>query len=197
RPARARRRAAARSRRPGPRGAPPAQRAACRCRPRATAVASELRARRMRVAGSLALRRSRRPRRDGPRFPRPPRARDRAAHHPTRECARLRSTERGPRGDASIRGLATMTARAATVTRALGERRGVNRFGWAYAPLDEALARAVVDLSGRSYADVTLGLRREAIGGLACENVPHILRSLAAAGRFTLHVDVLKGENDH
>jgi len=81
--------------------------------------------------------------------------------------------------------------------RALGERRGVNRFGWAYAPLDEALARAVVDLSGRSYADVTLGLRREAIGGLACENIPHILRSLAAAGRFTLHVDVLKGENDH
>src|SRR6059036_3015179 len=69
--------------------------------------------------------------------------------------------------------------------RALGERRGVNRFGWAYAPLDEALARAVIDLS------------REAIGGLACENIPHILRSLAAAGRLTLHVDVLKGENDH
>jgi len=83
------------------------------------------------------------------------------------------------------------------VDRALGERRGVNRFGWAYAPLDEALARAVVDLSGRSYADVTLGLTREAIGGLACENIPHILRSFATAGRLTLHVDVLKGENDH
>ena len=81
--------------------------------------------------------------------------------------------------------------------RALGERRGVNRFGWAYAPLDEALARAVVDLSGRSYADVALGLSREAIGGLACENIPHVLRSLAAAARLTLHVDVLKGENDH
>src|SRR6266513_4571774 len=81
--------------------------------------------------------------------------------------------------------------------RALGERRGVNRFGWAYVPLDEALARAVVDLSGRSYADVTLDLSRETIGGLACENIPHILRSLAATGRLTLHVDVLKGENDH
>src|SRR2546429_6062058 len=57
--------------------------------------------------------------------------------------------------------------------RALGERRGVNRFGWAYAPLDEALARAVVDLSGRSYADVTLGLRRGAIGGLAGGHIPH------------------------
>ncbi len=81
--------------------------------------------------------------------------------------------------------------------RALGERRGVERFGWAYAPLDEALALAVVDLSGRPFADVTLDLRREAIGGLACENVPHVLRSLAAAARLTLHVTVLKGENDH
>jgi len=81
--------------------------------------------------------------------------------------------------------------------RALGERRGIARFGWAYAPLDESLARAVVDLSGRAFADVSLGLHRESIGGLACENVPHVLRSLAAAGRLTLHVEVLKGENDH
>ena len=81
--------------------------------------------------------------------------------------------------------------------RALGERRGVNRFGWALAPLDEALARAVVDLSGRPFSDVALGLQREGIGGLACENVAHFLRSLATAGRMTLHVDVLKGENDH
>jgi imidazoleglycerol-phosphate dehydratase len=81
--------------------------------------------------------------------------------------------------------------------RALGERRGVSRFGWALVPLDEALARAVVDLSGRPFSDVALGLRREALGGLACENMAHVLRSLAAAGRLTLHVDVLKGENDH
>lgn len=81
--------------------------------------------------------------------------------------------------------------------RALGERRGVNRFGWALAPLDEALARAVVDLSGRPFADVTLDLQRETIGELACENIPHVLRSLATAARITLHVDVLKGENDH
>jgi imidazoleglycerol-phosphate dehydratase len=81
--------------------------------------------------------------------------------------------------------------------QALGERRGVNRFGWAYAPLDEALARAAVDLSGRPHAEVALDLQREAIGGLACENVPHLLRSLASAARLTLHVDVLRGENDH
>jgi len=83
--------------------------------------------------------------------------------------------------------------------RALGERRGIARFGWAYAPLDEALARAVVDLSGRPFADVALDLHRDrqVIGGLACENIPHLLRSLATAARLTLHVDVIKGENDH
>ncbi|MBK8976978.1 MAG: imidazoleglycerol-phosphate dehydratase HisB [Planctomycetes bacterium] len=81
--------------------------------------------------------------------------------------------------------------------RALGERRGIRRFGHAYAPLDEALARAVVDLSGRPWPQVELGLRREALGGLACENVAHVLRSLAIAARMALHVDVLKGDNDH
>lgn len=73
----------------------------------------------------------------------------------------------------------------------------VARFGWAYAPLDEALARAVVDLSGRPWAEVELGLVRERIGALAGENVGHVLRSLALAARITLHVDVLRGANDH
>jgi len=81
--------------------------------------------------------------------------------------------------------------------RALGARRGIVRFGFAYAPLDEALARSVVDLSGRPGATVDLGLRREMIVGLACENVAHAFRSLATAARLTLHLDVLRGENDH
>jgi imidazoleglycerol-phosphate dehydratase len=81
--------------------------------------------------------------------------------------------------------------------RALGERRGINRFGWAYAPLDEALARAVVDCSGRGFAVLDLSLRRDAIGGLSCENVGHVLSSLAHAARMALHVDVLRGGNDH
>ena len=81
--------------------------------------------------------------------------------------------------------------------QALGERRGIARFGTAYAPLDEALCRAVVDLSGRPYAAVDLELQREAIGGLSCENIPHLLRSLAMASRSCLHVTTLAGENDH
>lgn len=80
---------------------------------------------------------------------------------------------------------------------ALGEARGVQRFGHAYAPLDEALVRCVVDLSGRAFARIALPLRRERIGTLSTENVPHFFRTLATEARWTLHVDVLHGENDH
>jgi imidazoleglycerol-phosphate dehydratase len=81
--------------------------------------------------------------------------------------------------------------------QALGDRRGMARFGWALAPLDEALARVAVDLSGRPFADVNLGLTRGAIGTLSAENVPHVLRSFATAARLTLHAELLKGDNDH
>lgn len=81
--------------------------------------------------------------------------------------------------------------------RALGDKRGVTRFGTGFAPLDEALARAVVDLSGRPCPVIDLGLRREAIGQLACENMTHVLASLAVAAKMALHVDVLRGDNDH
>ena len=80
---------------------------------------------------------------------------------------------------------------------ALAERRGIRRFGSGLAPLDEALARVVVDLSGRPSPHVDLGLKRERIGDIAAENLTHVFRSLAVAGRMALHVDVLKGENDH
>ena len=80
---------------------------------------------------------------------------------------------------------------------ALGKREGIVRFGYAYAPLDEALARAVVDISGRPYSAVDLGLRRERLGELSCENLGHLLSSFAQRAGLTLHVDVLRGENDH
>ncbi len=81
--------------------------------------------------------------------------------------------------------------------QALGDRAGITRFAHAYAPLDEALARAVVDFSGRPSAVVDLGLKRERVGELACENIGHVFISLAMASRTTLHVDVIRGENDH
>ncbi len=83
------------------------------------------------------------------------------------------------------------------LSEAVGEKRGIARFGYAYAPLDEALARAVVDFSGRPLAEVDLALVRHTIGDVASENLDHFFRSLAAAGAITLHVDVLRGRNDH
>lgn len=83
------------------------------------------------------------------------------------------------------------------IDAALGDRRGVARFGSAYAPLDEALARVVIDLSGRPVSVVELGLKRERLGDVACENITHFFRSFAVTGRLTIHVDVLRGENDH
>lgn len=90
-------------------------------------------------------------------------------------------------------GLAIGTA----LDQALGERRGIARFAHAYAPLDEALVRSVIDLSGRAGAWVELPLGRESIGTLSCENVPHFFRSLASTARLTLHLDLIRGENAH
>lgn len=83
------------------------------------------------------------------------------------------------------------------VKAALGDLRGIARYGYAYAPLDESLSRAVVDISGRPFADVNLNLQRERIGNLSCEMLPHFLSSFATSAAITLHVDVLKGKNDH
>lgn len=83
------------------------------------------------------------------------------------------------------------------VKAALGDLRGITRYGYAYAPLDESLSRAVVDISGRPFADVNLNLQRERIGNLSCEMLPHFLSSFATSASITLHVDVLKGKNDH
>lgn len=91
----------------------------------------------------------------------------------------------------------TALAIGTALEAALGDKAGIRRFGSAYAPLDEALARVVIDLSGRPHAEVDLGLTREMLGTFACENVDHWFRSLAAAAHLTLHVDVLRGRNDH
>jgi imidazoleglycerol phosphate dehydratase HisB len=83
------------------------------------------------------------------------------------------------------------------VDEALGDRAGIARFGYAYAPLDESLCRAVVDLSGRPWPEVAIPFSRETIGGVATENLVHFLRSFAIEGRLALHVDLIRGDNDH
>ena len=85
----------------------------------------------------------------------------------------------------------------AAFDEALADRVAIARFGYAYAPLDEAIARVVIDFSGRPSATVELGLTREAIGKIACENITHFFESFATTARCALHVDVLRGRNDH
>ncbi|KAF5372834.1 hypothetical protein D9758_001654 [Tetrapyrgos nigripes] len=81
--------------------------------------------------------------------------------------------------------------------QALGEVRGIRRYGTGFAPLDEALSRAVIDICSRPYCVTDLGLKREKIGDLSTEMLPHVFYSFAIASGCTLHVDVLRGENDH
>lgn len=88
-------------------------------------------------------------------------------------------------------------ALGSALDEALGERRGITRFGHAYAPLDEALARVVIDLSGRPAPVVDLGLTRSMIGSVACENLHHVFVTFANNAQAAVHVDVLRGDNDH
>jgi imidazoleglycerol phosphate dehydratase HisB len=83
------------------------------------------------------------------------------------------------------------------INEALGDRAGITRFGYSYAPLDESLSRAVVDLSGRPWPEVELSMKRDAIGDVASENLTHFFRTLAIEARMALHVDVIRGDNDH
>jgi len=80
---------------------------------------------------------------------------------------------------------------------ALGDRRGIARMGAAYVPMDEALARVVVDLSGRPYAVIQADFRDTAIGQMPTTLVAHVLESIAFQGRMNLHAAVLYGRDDH
>ena len=81
--------------------------------------------------------------------------------------------------------------------KALGDRAGIARFADAHAPLDESLARAVIDFSGRPFVHADLGFKRDMVGAVATENLTHVFRSFGTAARMTLHVDVLRGDNAH
>ncbi|WEW61982.1 imidazoleglycerol-phosphate dehydratase [Emydomyces testavorans] len=91
----------------------------------------------------------------------------------------------------------TFLALGTAFTRALGARTSLVRFARGDAPLDEALSWAVIDISSRPYAVIDLGLRREKLGALSTEMIPHALESFAQAAKVTLHVGCVYGRNDH
>jgi imidazoleglycerol-phosphate dehydratase len=81
--------------------------------------------------------------------------------------------------------------------QALGDRRGISRIAHAYAPLDEALARAVIDISGRGYAEIDAPISEPMLGTLDSDMVRHFLASFAVEAKLTLHAQVLAGRNGH
>ena len=79
---------------------------------------------------------------------------------------------------------------------ALGDRAGIQRFGDATVPMDEAVATCSVDVGGRPYAMIDIELSQSSIGNLSTQNVAHGLEAFARAAGFTLHLSS-RGVNDH
>ena len=83
------------------------------------------------------------------------------------------------------------------LSQALGDKAHIARYGHAYVPMDETLARAVIDLSGRFYLHVDADFTRPTVGDLSTEMVEHFWYSFAEHVRCNLHLSVLYGTNTH
>ena len=83
------------------------------------------------------------------------------------------------------------------VSKALGERRGIVRYGHAYAPMDETLSRCALDISGRPHFVWKSAFTQERLGEMDTELFSHWFASFAQAAGVTLHLETLYGENNH
>ncbi|CAG9462175.1 unnamed protein product [Pedinophyceae sp. YPF-701] len=83
------------------------------------------------------------------------------------------------------------------LSQALGDRKGINRFGNFTAPLDEALVQVVLDLSGRPHLTCDVELPTERIGNYECQLYEHFFQSMANTSGMTLHIRMLSGKNSH
>ena len=95
----------------------------------------------------------------------------------------------------SIEDIAICLGRA--IDEALASRHGIQRIGAAYVPMDETLARVVIDLSGRPYAVINAGFTTPIMGQMPTDLVIHVLETLAVHAKMNLHAAVLYGRNDH
>ena len=83
------------------------------------------------------------------------------------------------------------------IHEAVGDKRGIRRYGTAHVPLDEALARVVIDLSGRPHLSYNVGFDNRQVGGFDARLFREFFQALANAGGITLHIDRLAGEEIH
>ena len=79
----------------------------------------------------------------------------------------------------------------------LGDKVGITRYGAALLPMDEALCRVAVDLSGRFYLVYEVQVKRQMIGNFSVELAEHFWRSFSESLRCNLHIDLLRGRNTH
>ncbi len=83
------------------------------------------------------------------------------------------------------------------ISRALGDQKGIHRFGYASIPMDESLAQVSLDLSGRPYSVIDLKIKDGMVEDCPAMDLSHFFVSLAIGMMATLHVTVLYGEDDH
>lgn len=83
------------------------------------------------------------------------------------------------------------------LAKAVGDKRGINRYGHAYVPLDEALSRVVIDLSGRPGLSFNADFTRATVGRFDTELVFEFFQGFVNHSQSTLHIDNLKGHNAH
>ena len=83
------------------------------------------------------------------------------------------------------------------IDEALGDRRGIERYGAATVPMDECLAMAAIDISGRPLAVIDAEVPPGEIGGFETDLLEEFMRSLASSARLTLHLRVIRGGNSH
>ena len=83
------------------------------------------------------------------------------------------------------------------LARAIGDRKGIRRYGHAYVPLDEALSRVVIDFSGRPGLEMNVPFTRATIGEFEVDLVHEFFQGLVNHALVTLHIDNLRGVNAH
>ncbi|NWF36423.1 imidazoleglycerol-phosphate dehydratase HisB [Mariprofundus sp. KV] len=80
---------------------------------------------------------------------------------------------------------------------AIGDKAGIIRYGHAYVPLDEALSRVVLDFSGRPGLEYNIDFPKETVGGFDIDLFKEFFQAVSNHGRITLHIDALRGDNNH
>jgi len=88
-------------------------------------------------------------------------------------------------------------ALGAALEKALGKKEGIRRMGDAFVPMDDALVLVAIDLGGRAYTEVDVKFEKKKLDDLSADLIEHLLQTLATNAKLNLHVQVLRGRNDH